>query len=237
MSAIVSRRYAIYGVLLAVLVGSLAVGLAVPAESIVREISAIPAIGALFAALFQVFRDQAAFERQMLIQQQQQTFSLGAASHMASVAFDKHAAFCEKYMAEVHLTVTTLFREGPTPNALKHAGNLARLKGECTAWLPREIMSGLEPFEKALRRIGALSHLVFDTRGTGDPERAKAIKEMYEVFRDVMAIGEAEMPDARTETTIEAVEDRVRAILGIDQLTTMRQRLIEQAMKSFAEPG
>src|SRR5437762_1785859 len=99
------HRPSVYLVLLLVFLGSALITAAVPAYSVFQAISAVPALGALFAALFQVFRDQAAFERQLLLQQQQQAFNLGAASHMASKAFDKHSEFCEKYMAEVHLTV------------------------------------------------------------------------------------------------------------------------------------
>jgi len=227
------RRPTIYLVLLLVFLGSALVGVFVPTESVLREISAIPAIGALFAALFQVFRDQAAFERQMLLQQQQQAFNLGAASHMAGKAFDKHAEFCENYMAEVHLTVATLFREGPTQLALEHASNLRQLKNRYSAWLTKNILDGLVPFEAALRKIGASSYLVEALRGTADPTRQQAITDMYEVFKEVMQIGEVgAMATEKTEITIEAVEHKLRAILGIEQLTEIRQHLVEQALSA-----
>jgi hypothetical protein len=230
------HRPSTYLVLLLVFLGSALIAAAVPAYSVLQAISAVPALGALFAALFQVFRDQAAFERQLLLQQQQQAFSLGAASHMASKAFDKHSEFCEKYMAEVHLTVDTLFREGPTQKALQHASNLVQLKSQYSAWLTKAILDGLVPFEAALRKIGASSYLVEALRGTGDPERPKAIKEMYEVLKEVMALGESKAPSAdKAEVTIEAVEQRLRAILGIEQLTAIRQRLIEQALAAGTE--
>ena len=227
------HRPSVYLVLLLVFVGSALITAAVPAYSALQAISAVPALGALFAALFQVFRDQAAFERQLLLQQQQQAFSLGAASHMASKAFDKHSEFCEKYMAEVHLTVGTLFREGPTQRALDHASKLVQLKSQYSAWLTKDILDGLAPFEAALRKIGASSSLVEALRGTNDPERPKAVKEMYQVFKEVLVLGESKAPtDDRADVTIEAVEQRLRAILGIEQLTAIRQRLIEQALKA-----
>lgn len=226
-----THRPRTYAVLLLVFVGSALVTAVVPADGLLQAISAVPALGALFAALFQVFRDQATHERQLLLQQQQQAFSLGAASHMASKAFDKHAEFCEKYMAEVHLTVGTLFREGPTQLALTHASNLVQLKSQYSAWLTRGILEGLEPFEAALRKIGASSYLVEALNGSGDPERPKAVKEMYGVFKEVMVLGESRSPTTnRADVTIEAVEHRLRAILGIEQLTAIRQRLIERAL-------
>jgi len=219
----------IYAVLAAVFVGSAVLALALPAETALREISAIPALGALFAAIFQVFRDQAAHERQLLLQAQQQAFSLGAASRMATLAFEKHAEFCEKYVAEVNLTIYTLVREGPTLRALDHASNLVRLKAEYTAWLTKDIHKGLEPFEAALREIGALSGLVDDLRGTGDPARPDAVRKMYAVFKRLMQL--TEIDDATSaDATVEAVQARLRAILGIEELTLLRQRLVAQAV-------
>ncbi len=226
------KRPSVYVVLSLIFIGSALIASVVPANGVLQAISAVPALGALFAALFQVFRDQAAFERQLLLQQQQQAFSLGSASHMASKAFDKHAEFCEKYMEEVHLTVGTLFREGPTEKALEHAAKLVRLKSQYSAWLTKAILDGLVPFEAALRSIGAKKGLVTALSGTDDPTRPIAIKEMYEVFKEVMNLGEPkEVPkDGRADLTIEAVEEQLRAILGIEQLTAIRQRLIEQAL-------
>ncbi len=218
-----------YAILLAVFVASAAVSLIFPAESILREISAIPAIGALFAAIFQVFRDQAAYERQLLLLNQQQAFSLGAASRMATLAFEKHAEFCEKYIAEVNLTIYTLMREGPTLLALDHSSNLVRLKAEYAAWLTRDITKGLQPFEAALREIGSLSGLVNDLRGTGDPTRPDAVKKMYAVFKRLMQFTEIDEPET-PEATIEAVQVRLRSILGIEELTQIRQRLVAQAL-------
>ena len=43
---------------------------------------------------------------------------------MAHTAFDKHVLFSEKYIAEVHKALVTLFRPGPTEEALRHAAAL-----------------------------------------------------------------------------------------------------------------
>jgi len=65
----------VYLVLLLVFLGLALITSTLPAYSVLQAISALPALGALIAALFQVFREQAAFERQLLLQQQQQAFS------------------------------------------------------------------------------------------------------------------------------------------------------------------
>lgn len=103
---------------------SLLFSIFVPVTQVLHDISTIPAVMALIGAVFQIFKDQAAFEKQLFLQQQQNQFTLGAASHMANVAFDKHVEFCEEYISEMHKTVSTLFTEGPTELALNHAANL-----------------------------------------------------------------------------------------------------------------
>ena len=224
------RDFCTYVALLLVFLLSAGLTWLLPAVALLREIAVIPAVGALLAAVFQILRDQAAFERQQLSQQQQQAFSLGATSHMANVAFDKHAEFCEKYVAEVHSTVETLFREGPTDKALKHVWNFAELRRHYAAWLPRDVVEGLDPFEKAVNRIGALSYLVDALRGTADLGRQPAIAEMYDVFREVLEIPGDTPAERRPHVAIEAVKEQVRAILGIEHLTNLRRRLVQQAL-------
>ena len=51
-------------------------------------------------------------------------FTVGATSHMANVAFDKHVQFCEKYTAEVKRAVAFLFSRGADANVLQHANAL-----------------------------------------------------------------------------------------------------------------
>ncbi|MBI4795496.1 MAG: hypothetical protein HY790_06595 [Deltaproteobacteria bacterium] len=91
--------YVICGI---VFLGSFFISSYFQVDSLLREISKIPSVGALFVALFQLFRDEAAFEKQRALQADQQYFQIGATSHMANVAFDKHAAFSEEYIAQVN---------------------------------------------------------------------------------------------------------------------------------------
>ena len=52
-----------------------------------KGIAATPAIGALFSALFLLFRDHAAYEKQLELQRKEHILNLGATSHMANPAF------------------------------------------------------------------------------------------------------------------------------------------------------
>jgi len=84
-----------------------------PVGATIRVVAAIPAAGSLCAALLQVFRDMIAHERALWIIEAQRSFSIGATSHLAEVAFDKYALFCEEYIAEMFRTLATLTRDGP----------------------------------------------------------------------------------------------------------------------------
>jgi hypothetical protein len=61
-------------------------------------LAGLPAIAALFAALFQLSRDSIAFDRSVRLEEAKNRFTVGATSHMAIVAFDKHVQFCEEYV-------------------------------------------------------------------------------------------------------------------------------------------
>src|SRR5216683_7388179 len=91
-----------------------------PVGATIRVVAAIPAPGSLCAALLQVFRDTIAPERALWIIEAQNSFSIGATSHVAEVAFDKSALFCEEYIAEMFRTLTTLTRDGPGNSAAAH---------------------------------------------------------------------------------------------------------------------
>lgn len=198
-----------------------------------RDIAATPAVMALIVALWQIFRDQASFEKNQQLQRQQQIFSLGTTSHMANLAFDKHVEFCEKYMYEIHETVNTLFREGPTDKAFEHVGHFVELQRQYAAWIPKDVAIALDPFVRAVNKIAALSGLE-TSLGSSDPKgRANAIEEMYKVFYEVMQINDPKNVNGNSDVAIEEVKERVRAILGIEQLTRMRRKLVQQALDSL----
>ncbi|UAB70119.1 hypothetical protein INR79_16720 [Vibrio sp. SCSIO 43132] len=200
-----------------------------PITDVYKGMASIPGVGGLVAALFQLVRDNAQHQRNLEIQQGQQLFNLGATSHMANTVFDKHVEFCEKYLAEVHQLVITLTREGPTREALEHAGNLYTLRIEYTAWITPQIEEKLMPFEKAVRNIGANSGLVEALSGSEnrDETRSKAIEQMFDEFSNLMNIGEPNIKNA--ESTVVEVKKRVREILQINQLIDVREFLVSNA--------
>ncbi|HDS15750.1 MAG TPA: hypothetical protein ENN66_03900, partial [Proteobacteria bacterium] len=95
-----------------VFVLSVAITITLPISELFKGITAMPAVGALIGALYQLLRDHAAHERQIQLQNKKHSFDLAVTSPMATIAFNKHAEFCEKYMKKIHETLRTLIRGG-----------------------------------------------------------------------------------------------------------------------------
>lgn len=178
----------------------------------------------------QLQRDETAHRREHEIRRAQESFSLGATSHMANVVFDKHAAFCEDYLEEMHQTLETLFREGPTEAALVHCRKLFAVRRKYAAWVTSDLAAALDPYERALRGIGADAHFVEATRGTGDELRSKKIEEMYALFTAVVGEWATKGGERDPEKDTDLVMNKLRKILGIEELTTMRVRLVRRAL-------
>jgi len=119
-----------------VVVFSFSVFITLLVSDVYKGLASIPATGSLIYALYQIFRDQSAFEKKKYLQQQQQIFNIGSTSHMANVVFDKHVEFVERYMEEVDRTVSSLLHDGPTREAIKLSDKLFHIKRRYAAWIP-----------------------------------------------------------------------------------------------------
>lgn len=225
------RRLKVIVLLAAVLVVSFGATLYLPVDDVFKGVVSVPGVLALIGMLYQIARDESQYLKSQEQQNRQHFFNLGAMSHMANVAFDKHVEFCEKYMAEVHNTVSTLFRNGPTPEALGHAANFVDIRQEFAAWTTTEINENLLPFEQALRDLGATKGYIEDTRGdpASQENRSRSVGEVWDTFRRLLPI-EGDQPDEAV--AIEEIKGRVREILDIEQLTALRKRLISAAAES-----
>jgi hypothetical protein len=200
-----------------------------PVNDIFKGIVSLPAIGGLSLALFQLFRDENNHLHNKEIQKEQQLFNLGATSHMANTVFDKHVEFCEKYLEEVHNLLKTLYRDGPTENALNHSSVLYSLRMEYTAWITIDIDKKLIPFENAIKEIGSKSHLIEALRNKeeSNKERLKAIDELYNVFNEMMNLSYETAP--KDAESFIVIKERVRDILQVRKLTEIREFLVNKA--------
>jgi Xaa-Pro aminopeptidase len=195
---------------------------------VARVMAAMPAIVSMVAALFQLSRDYAAHERALTLQTSQHSFALGATSHMAAVAFDKHVEFSERYLTETNETFTTLLRSSPAEEALEHAAKLNDLRRTYALWLTPTIDAALEKFEAALRRIGANAHFV-NVAIDHDGRPAK-IDEMFATLAEVMNTPEWDGKPVPADCGSRAVLHRLREILGTEELTRLRESLIKSAL-------
>lgn len=223
-----------YIVLAGIFVLSIGTFLLLPdGHEVVGSIIAAPGVTALLAALFQLLRDEADHEKRLEAQRREFQFTLGAASHMANAAFDKHAEFCEKYMKELHEAVRTLYREGDTPIALEHANKLYLLRQDYATWLTDRINAELDEFESVLRKLGADAHFIRSTTGHEGyaEQRSLRINGNFELFNRILGLKNSE--NIEEESMVEALKSKVRAILGVEELTRLREHLIKQASNAI----
>jgi hypothetical protein len=127
----------------------------------------------------------------------QNAFSIGVTSHMATVAFDKHVEFCEKYHKEVYRRLQAFVQDRVTQGPLDVA-SFFRLRQEWALWLTNEIDSELERFERRVMQLG------------GDAP-------------DVDANGERRGSD---EASIKRAIAFLREVLQTEELTALRNELV-----------
>jgi hypothetical protein len=199
---------------------------------IVRELSGVPALVALFGALFQLTRDTIAHERSLMAQQLQNSFSIGATSHMAIVAFDRHVAFSEDYVSAMFDILKILFREGPCQKALDGASTLLAIRKKYSLWITAEVETQLEQFEAALRKMGAAAYVVETAPGTS--EHGNLVNQMYSAFAEVMGSKVMGSKEWRGEQITEEVAlytiiHKLQKVLGVEELTNLRSALVSEA--------
>lgn len=213
--------------LLGVVVVSFVTAWLLPVSYIIKNISTVPGIGALSVAVYQILRDRTNYERQKILQKEQLSFNLSVTSHMANVAFDKHVEFCEKYIGKMNEGLNKLIVEGPTGYAFSLARELSEIRSGFRTWLTEDISSKILAYEKALMDIGAndriLEHLPISER------RNKIVDKMYDTYSKVTGIKDKE-ENIDENIAPERIISHLQQILGIQELTKLRQKVIAEAI-------
>lgn len=224
------RIYFALAAVMAVSLGLMVFG----ASEFIKDLAGVPLIGALLVALFQIVRDQSAHERNELLMRYQNSFAMGATSHMANVAFNKHVEFSEEYIKEAYAALQTIFREGPTQEAASHAFSLGRVREKYAVWLTAKIESDLQPFEMALRQMGASAGYVQATTGDRSAtQRQEHINRMYKILAKLTSLKEWEGEVLTDELAISTQIQQLRSILGTDELSKLRQSLLTREVKEL----
>ena len=141
-------------------------------------------VGQSLARDLETFKAELKVAHALEMQESRNRFTVGATSHMADVAFDKHVKFCDEYTKGVDDALTTLFRRGPHEAVLANADTLSNVRSRWKLWLTPEVEANLSKFEGALREIGAQAWLLGELRP--DEDRTEAIKKAYGTFAAVM---------------------------------------------------
>ena len=198
-----------------------------------QNIFLVSAFGSMMAGIWALIHDQIIHDRQIKQQDEQNRFLLGATSHMAIVAFDKHVLFSEEYVTEVNNTLRTLFREGPSEEVLKHARELCNLRQKYFVWLTNNLDLKLDNLRAEIRKIGAAAGYLQNTGGGADGRKEK-MSEMYLKFakllgKENMGADKWEGKPLSDEESIDNLKRQFRVVLGIEELTKIRSSLIVKA--------
>lgn len=223
------QSWKVYLVMVIVLVVSFAAAWTLPTTEILRGIVGLPGVAALFATLYQILRDQAAHQRAIELQERQELFNLGVASHMANVAFDRHVQFSEQYIAMMQQGLTDLFRTGPPGESLKFCSDLIDIRLSFRAWITEDIETKVMPFEDALRQMGARK-CALEELAPG-PERTRIVNEMYQVFSNVTGMkGECQVDEAHAPRWI---MNHLQDLLEVQQLSRLRRAVVQAAIDAI----
>jgi hypothetical protein len=209
-----------------VLIASFAVAWTLQTTDLLRGIASLPGVAALLVVLHQIVRDQAAHEKAVDLQERQQLFNLGVASHMANIAFDKHVQFSEQYITRMQQGLTQLFKSGPPGDSLKFCSDLTDIRLSFRAWITEDIEARVMPFEDALRQMGAKKIALEGLRP--GPDRTRVVNEMFKVFSDVTGVnGEDPIDETLAPRRIMS---HLQDLLGVRQLSRLRQAVVQSAI-------
>ena len=205
------------------------------ASLVFRIAFSIPASLSLLGFLYQIYRDRVNHDRRLEVQRKEHLYNLGVASHMAAKAFDKHVEFCETYVSKMQEGLQLLSKEGPTREIVNIARSLYDIRIKYMPWITDDILNGLLPYEHALRELGANQHAVdlYEKRdsvtGTMSIERKQFLDKVWNLFRNILDIhGKGEINEEEKNTAHDNVIVHLQKVLGIDDLTKLRQRIIAE---------
>ena len=176
-------------------------------------------------------------EIQSELQHEQQTFNLGAMSHMAGTVFDKHVQFTELYIEKVMETFHYLRANRNSEKAIEFAGNLTKLRFRFAAWLTNEIDQQLIKFEDKLRTLGANSEYIKTPKGesTIQEHRDEAARELLEILSAFTSWKETSTN--HPEVQLSYIQNSLRDVLGVNKLVNIRELIVNNASSQLTKKG
>lgn len=116
--------------------------------------------------------------------QQTRELSVGATSHMATVAFDKHIGFCEEYVQEMYKAIHTMIEVERTEDPMDPR-RFTRVRQRWALWLTHEIEDKLDQFERTITHIISGAAQDYDDDGASISNQ-RSITRNIEYLRDVL---------------------------------------------------
>jgi hypothetical protein len=228
------RRFCWPGYLLAlvVLILSFLLSRYFSATELLQKLSMVPGFFALIDVLYMIFKDYLSFERQKELQDRNNAFSLSIASHMSNTTFDKHVQFCEAYIAAMKEGLEKLFNAGPTKEATDLANKLSEVRKEYCAWLSDDIEKEILPLELALRKVG--NGIQISTVLSPGKDKSAFLEMAYKEFMVIFSIDSAVSDTDKAKAAIN-IQACLRGLLGINDITALRKRSLQVAVKSLQQ--
>jgi hypothetical protein len=128
----------------------------IPADSIFSTILPIIGVSGILTifiqSIIQFWRDRLSYERELLLQRSQQGFTVGVASKMAEIAFEKHVKFSEEYIEAAYSALQSL-GSADAVEIDKCMKQLSDLRRQYSPWLTEELDDKLIPFEHNFREV------------------------------------------------------------------------------------
>jgi len=215
-----------YSIALLIILALFGATLLLPIPESTRNYFSLTGLTALIGVIIEAWRDKRSHERHLEILNRQQDNSLAIASHMAAVIFDRQVSFCEEYFEKAHTILRELFTTGPTKEAIRYAEDLYKIRTSFSPWISQDIEAGLLPFEKALREMGASAQIV--DMDLSKIEHTIFVERMYEKFINISGISEP-LEGNSPEEAVSSVIKHLRTVLGIIELTNLRNQAISLA--------
>ncbi|HET9377526.1 MAG TPA: hypothetical protein VFO40_21305 [Chthoniobacterales bacterium] len=126
--------------------------------------------------------------RAVLLSDRQNIFSMGATSHMAVIAFDKHIGFCEEYLEVTTKALQRISMAPSTPQEPLDLSGFFLVRQKWSLWLTDGIEGRLDTFESTIKAIAAGTPLVDDAGNAMSNERS--VKTLIAGLRQLLATEE-----------------------------------------------
>ena len=214
-----------YIVLTIVSVALFAAAAFLPVSDIVSATIATPGAVVLLAALYQWLREHWRLEHERHLRTEDRAHAL-ATSHMACVAFDKYAKFCEQYIEKFFEILPLMIAKGPNKEWSDHAEALIAVRRQFIVWVPSDVAEPLDELERSIWMVGITQEFLKDLeRGE---QRTKFVREIHETFRRLHTSTE-DKPSFRE------LVNQIKELLGVDELSTMRKAVVKHAAKTLGD--